>query len=225
MTRVLLVEDDKRIVSFVKRGLEAEGYGVDVVSDGDEAMKVGAEDVYGVVLLDLMLPKLDGREVCRRLRAMGVETPILMLTALDAVQDRVEGLRLGADDYLTKPFAFEELVARVEALMRRPAQYQTRASSLHVGPLILDRDSRQVRHGERDIELTPREFALLEFLMDAQGRVVSRTRILEGVWGYQTDPMTNVVEVYIRQLRKKIDEGQEHRLIQTVRGFGYKIEA
>ncbi|MCG8424492.1 MAG: response regulator transcription factor [Proteobacteria bacterium] len=224
MKRVLLIEDDKRIIAFVKRGLEAEGYGVDVVSDGEEGIQAGSDDGYGVILLDLMLPTTDGREVCRRLRGRGIDTPILMLTARDAVEDRVEGLRLGADDYLTKPFAFEELLARIEALMRRSPHYRPTLTRFEIGPLTLDREIRQVTCDGEVIKLTPREFALLEFLMSSSGRVVSRTRILEAVWGYQTDPLTNVVEVYIRQLRKKIDQGRETRLIHTVRGFGYKIE-
>ncbi len=225
MNRILLVEDDPRIVAFVKRGLEAEGYPVDVVEDGDQAVETGSADGYAVILLDLMLPGLDGTEVCRVLRARKVTTPILMLTARDSVGDRVEGLRLGADDYLTKPFSFDELLARIEALRRRPPAYREEVVELEVGPLKLNRHSRAVTRDGRVIDLSPREFAVLEYLMTAPGRVRSRPRILEAVWGYSSDPLTNVVEVCMSQLRKKLGGGKDERLIHTVRGFGYKIEA
>ncbi len=225
MNRILLIEDDPRIVAFVKRGLEAEGYPVDVVEDGDRAVAAGSGTGYDVILLDLMLPGMDGTEVCRALRARKVATAILMLTARDSVEDRVDGLRAGADDYLTKPFSFDELLARIEALRRRPPVYQEEVSELEVGSLKLDRDSRTVTRDGRAIELSPREFAMLEFLMVAPGRVRSRPRILEAVWGYSSDPLTNVVEVCMSQLRKKLGDGDDQRLIHTVRGFGYKIEA
>ncbi len=225
MNRILLIEDDPRIVAFVKRGLEAEGYPVDVVEDGDRAVAAGSGTGYDVILLDLTLPGMDGTEVCRALRARKVATAILMLTARDLVEDRVDGLRAGADDYLTKPFSFDELLARIEALRRRPPVYQEEVSELEVGSLKLDRDSRTVTRDGRAIELSPREFAMLEFLMVAPGRVRSRPRILEAVWGYSSDPLTNVVEVCMSQLRKKLGDGDDQRLIHTVRGFGYKIEA
>jgi DNA-binding response OmpR family regulator len=176
-----------------------------------------------VIILDLLLPDIDGREVCRRLREAGITTPILMLTALDTLEDKVQGLRIGADDYLAKPFAFAELLARVQALARRNGRYQHHPPELRVADLVLDRETREARRGERSIPLTPREFSLLECLIRASGKVVSRTQILEQVWGYSTHPLTNVVEVYIRQLRRKVDQGSPQPLIQTVRGFGYRI--
>lgn len=221
---ILIVEDEARIAEFVKRGLEAEGYLVDWVPNGQEAIQVGASPVYEVIILDLMLPDLSGRDVCRRLRADGVETPVLMLTAMDTLDDKVTGLRIGADDYLTKPFAFEELLARIEALLRRGRSFEQQSASLAVADLVLNKETKEVSRGGQTIELTPKEFALLEYFMSMPGKVVSRTKILEQVWGYNADPLTNVVEVYIRNLRRKIDEGFETALIKTVRGFGYKLE-
>jgi DNA-binding response OmpR family regulator len=218
---VLLVEDDERIVEFVKRGLETEGHRVDVARGGLEAMRRARSADWGLIILDLLLPDIDGREVCGRLRAAGITTPILMLTALDTLEDKVRGLRIGADDYLAKPFAFEELVARVQALVRRSASYQYEVPQLQVHDLTLDRATREVRRGGRLIELTPREFALLECLMRSPGKVMSRPFLLEKVWGCSKHPLTNVVDVYIRQLRRKLDAPVP--LIQTVRGFGYKL--
>lgn len=221
--QILLIEDDERIVEFVRRGLEAEGYGLTVTDDGEAAKKMAAGDGWSVIILDIMLPRHDGRDICRDLREAGIKTPILMLTALGGLDDRVAGLRLGADDYLTKPFSFAELLARIEALMRRAGAYQAVESVKSVADLSIDRERKQVRRGERGIELTPREFALLDCLLSEPGKVFSRTMILEKVWGYTSDPLTNVVEVYIRQLRRKIDSDGDVPLIQTVRGFGYKI--
>jgi DNA-binding response OmpR family regulator len=184
-----------------------------------------ARSATQVIILDLLLPDIDGREVCRRLRESGVATPILMLTALDTLEDKVRGLRIGADDYLVKPFAFAELLARVQALARRSARYHHDPPELRAADLVLDRDTREVWRGKRLIALTAREFSLLECLVRASGRVVSRTQILEQVWGFSRHPLTNVVEVYIRQLRRKVDEGAPEPLIQTVRGFGYKIRS
>ncbi len=223
--QILLIEDDERIIEFVKRGLEAEGYGVTVTGRPKEAMALGRRPGWSVIVLDLMLPGGDGREICRDLRQAGSTTPILMLTALDTLEDKVVGLRLGADDYLTKPFSFAELLARLEALARRGGQYQPADPVRQVGDLVIDHDRKQARRGERLVELTPREFALLDCLLSEPGKVFSRTMLLERVWGYASDPLTNVVEVYIRQLRLKIDAGEAQPLIQTVRGFGYKIEA
>jgi DNA-binding response OmpR family regulator len=220
---VLLVEDDERIVEFVRRGLEAEGYRVDVARGGLEALgRAQARDCQ-LIILDLLLPDLDGREVCRRLRAAQVATPILMLTALDALEDKVHGLRIGADDYLVKPFAFEELLARLHALGRRGAHYQEPRSEMRAHDLVLDLDTREVRRGDRPLQLTPKEFALLECLMRTPGKAVSRALILEQVWGCSRHPLTNVVEVYIRHLRRKVDQDASLRLIETVRGFGYRI--
>lgn len=221
--QILLIEDDERIVEFVRRGLEAEGYGVTVAGDGHLAKELAARDGWGVILLDIMLPGHDGRHLCKRLRENGVETPILMLTALDSLDDRVAGLRLGADDYLTKPFSFAELLARIEALIRRAGRYQPLEPVKRVAGVAIDHERKEVWRGERKIELTPREFALLDCLLSEPGKVFSRTMILERVWGYASDPLTNVVEVYIRQLRRKIDSENDEPLIQTIRGFGYKI--
>jgi two-component system, OmpR family, response regulator len=220
---VLLVEDDQGIVEFVRRGLEAEGYQIEVAMTGADAVRLGSERRHPLIILDLLLPDIDGREVCRRLRAAQVHVPILMLTALDTLEDKVSGLQIGADDYLTKPFAFEELLARLQALQRRNGGYGEIQAALRVGDLRVDRETREIVRGGRKIELTPKEFALLECLMSRPGKVFSRTMILERVWGTTSDPLTNIVEVYIRQLRRKIDEGEEKPLIQTIRGFGYKI--
>ena len=223
--RVLLVEDDERIVDFVQRGLKAEGYAVEVARNGLDAIALGSAGKFQAIILDLGLPDLNGRQVCERLRDAGVGTPILMLTARDTVQDKVTGLRSGADDYMTKPFAFEELLARIEALMRRRSgEIKLETKELQVADLLLNGETHEVRRGKTLIELTPKEFALLECFMRMPGKVLSRTRILEQVWGYSADPLTNVVDVYIRQLRRKIDDDYELTLLKTVRGFGYKLD-
>ena len=220
---VLLVEDDERIVEFVRRGLETEGHVIDVAHGGLEALRRAQAQSCQLIILDVLLPDLDGREVCRRLRADQIATPILMLTALDTLEDKVRGLRIGADDYLAKPFAFEELLARVHALGRRGAHYQEASSELRAHDLVLNLDTRQVRRGTRPVQLTPKEFALLECLMRTHGKVASRPQILEKVWGCSRHPLTNVVEVYIRHLRRKVDQDAQFPLIETVRGFGYRI--
>lgn len=225
--RVLLVEDDNRIVDFVHRGLKAEGYTVEVARSGQEAIAFGTQGKFQVIILDLGLPDMNGRQVCERLRNTGVGTPILMLTARDTVQDKVTGLRSGADDYMTKPFAFEELLARIEVLMRRvngKIKQEPETKELRIADLTLNGETHEVRRGETLIDLTPKEFALLECFMRMPGKVLSRTRILEQVWGYSADPLTNVVDVYIRQLRRKIDDDYELKLLKTVRGFGYKMD-
>ncbi|QSA98791.1 response regulator transcription factor [Methylococcus sp. EFPC2] len=225
MASILLVEDDERIVEFLRRGLAAEGYRVEVARTGREAIGLATGGDFQLVVLDLMLPDMNGRQICEHLRSERVDTPILMLTAMDTVQDKVAGLRAGADDYLTKPFAFEELLARIEVLLRRRGgEVPTVTTTLQVGDLILSRETHEVRRGERPIELTPKEFALLECFMSAPGKVLSRTRILEQVWGYSADPLTNVVDVYVRQLRRKIDDDHELKLFKTVRGYGYKLD-
>lgn len=226
MASILLVEDDERIVEFLRRGLKSEGYQVEIARNGADAIALAVEGEFQLVILDLMLPDLNGRQICERLRTERVDTPILMLTAMDTVQDKVSGLRAGADDYMTKPFAFEELLARIEVLMRRRGgEAPTDTRILQVADLILNRETHEVRRGAGAIELTPKEYALLECFMSAPGKVLSRTRILEQVWGYSADPLTNVVDVYIRQLRRKIDEGHELKLFKTVRGYGYKLDA
>ncbi|MGZ8160907.1 MAG: response regulator transcription factor [Methylobacter sp.] len=223
--RVLIVEDDERIADFVQRGLKAEGYAVEVARNGLDAIALGIEGQFQVIILDLGLPDLNGREVCERLRGTGVNTPILMLTARDAVQDKVTGLRSGADDYMTKPFSFEELLARIEALMRRRGgEIKQESKALQIADLVLNLETHEVRRGDTLIDLTPKEFTLLECFMRMPGKVLSRTRILEQVWGYSADPLTNVVDVYIRQLRRKIDDDYELKLLKTVRGFGYKLD-
>jgi len=224
---ILMIEDDVRILQFVKRGLEAEGYLIEAASTGEQALQLASNSDYELLLLDLMLPDISGQEVCRQLRQQGVLTPILMLTAMDSVEDKVEGLHVGADDYLTKPFAFDELVARIQALLRRSSRhidYKEKVAELVVADLTLNRNTHEVHRGDKLVELTPKEYALLEYFMQTPGRVFSRSQILDQVWGYNADPLTNVVEVYIRNLRRKLDEGYSVSLIKTVRGFGYKLE-
>jgi two-component system, OmpR family, response regulator len=224
MPRVLLVEDDARIVSFIKRGLEAEGYVVDLADCGEDAVAMVREAPYSLIILDRMLPGMDGLAVCRTLRRDEHKHLILMLTARDSLQDKVDGLRGGADDYLTKPFAFDELIARMEALLRRGAS--TPADPiLRVGDLSLDPTSKKVARGGREIGLTAKEFKLLAYLMSHPGAVISRTRLLNNVWDLSFDPETKVVDVYIRYLRRKIEGDGEAPLIKTVRGFGYVISA
>ena len=222
-THILVVEDDERISSFIRRGLEAEGYLVDVVQDGREGVEKGMAP-YDLILLDLLLPDQSGHEVCQTLRRERVQTPILILTAKDGLEDKLSGFDHGADDYLTKPFAFEELLARIKALLRRtPALKEAVADVIQIADLTLNRSSREVRRGDAIISLTRKEFDLLEFLMSNPAKALSRTSILEHVWGYHYDTMTNTVDVYIGYLRKKVDGGSKAKLIQTVRDFGYKI--
>ena len=221
MMRILLIEDEEQIRRFIKRGLEAEGFQVDVAHNGEEGLALGREH-YSLILLDLLLPLKTGIEVCQTLRGDKISTPILMLTAKDEIQDKVEGLRTGADDYLTKPFAFEELLARIKALLRR-APYQETTPELRIADLSMNRETREVRRGTKLLSLTSKEFALLEYLMSYPNRPLSRTMILEQVWGQHYDPLTNVVDVYIRYLRIKVDKDFSHKLIQTVRDIGYKI--
>ncbi len=219
---ILIVEDDERISGFVKRGLEAEGYLVDLAQDGEEGIQKGM-DPYDVIILDLLLPGKNGNEVCLALRHEQIQTPILILTAKEALQDKLRVFDCGADDYLTKPFAFEELLARIKALLRRRPSYKESEVELTVADLILNRDSREVRRAGKDISLTRKEFDLLEFLMSNPNKALSRVSILEQVWGYHYDTLTNVVDVYIGYLRKKVDGRSKQKLIQTVRDFGYKI--
>ena len=231
---ILIVEDDDRIADFLCRGLRAEGYRVQRAADGisglalaqDAARQALAGGEPTLLLLDLMLPGLSGLEICQTLRAEQVALPILMLTAQGSLEDRVAGLRLGADDYLCKPFEFEELLARLEALARRGRELRPRqASRLQVGDLALDRERMQASRGGRLLQLTAKELALLELLMSAPGRLFSRERILANVWGTSEDPLTNVVDVYIRRLRARIDADGLPALIHTVRGLGYRLEA
>jgi DNA-binding response OmpR family regulator len=220
----MVVEDDTRVADFLTRGLRAEGYRVQTLRSGEEALLAARQQPPALILLDVMLPGLSGIEVCQQLRAARIATPVLMLTAMGGVQDRVAGLRCGADDYLTKPFAFEELLARIEALLRRPPAMVERSSILNVGPISFDRDRMEVTRSGEPVSMTAREMALLELLMSAPGRLFSRERILANVWGIDEDPLTNVVDVYIRRLRAKID-GDGPSMITTVRGLGYRFEA
>ncbi|MBA4252830.1 MAG: DNA-binding response regulator [Comamonadaceae bacterium] len=222
---LLIVEDDDRVADFLRRGLAAEGYSTQRVANAEEALLRLRQHPCALLLLDLMLPGMSGIELCQRLRAERLQMPVLMLTALDGVEDRVQGLRCGADDYLGKPFAFDELLARIEALLRRPTALAQAARTLEVADLLFDRDQMQCWRAGRALNLTAKELALLELLMSAPGRVYSRERILANVWGSYEDPLTNVVEVYIRRLRAKIDDGHELALIKTVRGLGYRLDA
>jgi len=221
--RLLVVEDEARIVSFIRRGLEEEQHAVDVAPDGDDAVLLAMTNDYDVILLDLLLPRKNGLAACRELRARNVSTPILMLTAKDSVEDRVAGLRIGADDYLTKPFAFDELLARIDALARR--QSLDRSPVLRVDDLTLDPLTHKVRRADRPIELTNKEYALLAFLMRRPGQVLTRTQIAEQIWDMDFDNESNVIDVYIRYLRKKIDADGARPLIHTVRGAGYTMKA
>ena len=231
---VLIVEDDVRISGFLERGLRAEGYRTQVARTGTEGLALAREadrlslenGLLSVVLLDIMLPEMNGLEVCQTLRASRVHLPILMLTALSTLDDRVAGLRMGADDYLVKPFEFEELLARIEALGRRGrTQIQPEKTLLVVADLELNLETMRVSRSGKAITLTARELALLELMMSAPGRLFSRERILANVWGSSEDPLTNIVDVYIKRLRDKIDEGHERSLIHTMRGMGYRLEA
>jgi heavy metal response regulator len=221
--RVLVVEDEHRIADFLCRGLSERGYAVDVAHDGEEALDWATVAQFDVIILDVMLPVRDGIQVCRILRERGLKTPILMLTARDAVEDRVRGLDSGADDYLVKPFAFAELLARLRALTRRePAMLGT---ALQVGDLTLDTIAREVHRQRARIDLTTKEFALLEYLMRHPNQVLTRTMIAEHVWSYDFDNVTNVIDVHVRNLRRKVDDPFPAKLIQTIRGAGYRISA
>ena len=221
--RILVVEDERRIADFISRGLSEHGYAVDVASDGEEALHWPDVAEFDVIILDIMLPVRDGIDVCRTLRRRGMRTPILMLTARDAVEDRVRGLDSGADDYLVKPFAFAELLARVRALTRRePAATGT---VLGVGDLLLDTTTRDVSRDGKRIELTTKEYALLEYLLRHSNQVLTRTMIAEHVWNYEFDNASNVIDVHVRNLRRKIDDPFETKLISTIRGAGYRISS
>lgn len=231
---ILVIEDDPRIADFLGRGLRAEGHRVETAGDGIGglasarrlAREWATERQSAVIVLDLMLPGTSGLEICQTLRAEGVALPILILSALGAVEDRVAGLRLGADDYLPKPFDFEELLARLESLARRGRDVQrTTPNRLQVADLVFDRERMQATRGGCILQLTAKELALLELMMSAPGRLFSRERILANVWGVSEDPLTNVVDVYIRRLRTKIDDASNDPLIHTVRGLGYRLES
>jgi heavy metal response regulator len=219
--RILVVEDEHKLAAVIRRGLEEQGYAVDLAYDGEDGLALAEQEPYDLVVLDIMLPGLDGLTVCRRLRAGRRNMPVLMLTARDTVDDRVAGLDSGADDYLVKPFAFRELLARARALLRRDGL--SRDPVLRVGDLEVDTVSHEVRRGGRPIELTSKEYALLEYFVRNPNRVLTRTQIAEHVWDYDFVAMSNVVDVYVRYLRRKLGDEQEPRLIRTVRGSGYQL--
>jgi DNA-binding response OmpR family regulator len=221
--RILLLEDEPKVSGFVARGLTAERYAVDVVADGRDGLEMAQTYPYDLIILDLMLPRMDGREVLQRVRRKDTCVPVLVLTARDTLEDKVKLFECGADDYLTKPFAFAELLVRAKALLRRGPV--NRASSLVVGDLELDRLTQQVKRGGKRIELTAKEYALLEYLMQNVERVLSRNMIIEHVWDQSFDGITNIVDVYVRHLRSKVDDGNDSKLIRTVRGAGYMIRA
>ncbi len=220
--RLLVVEDEKKVASFIKQGLEEESYAVDVASDGEEGLGMALDRVHDLIILDIFLPKMDGLRILQELRKEKVTTPVLLLTVRATIEDKVLGLDAGADDYLTKPFAFEELLARVRALLRRRAEAEPPV--LQVADLTLDPARHVVARGGEKVELTPREFALLAYFMRNPGRVLTRTTISEHLWDYNFDTMTNVIDVYVNYLRKKIDAGREPKLIHTVRGVGYVLK-
>jgi two-component system copper resistance phosphate regulon response regulator CusR len=219
--RLLLVEDEKKVAEFVARGLRAERFAVDVCNDGQSGYEMASTYSYDLMILDLMLPTLSGTEILRRLRKQSSQVPVLVLTARDGTAEKVENFEAGADDYLTKPFAFAELLVRVKALLRRGTA--NRSSVLRVGDLEIDRLTQQVRRGGKKIDLTSKEYGLLEYLVANTGRVLSRTMIVEHVWDESFEGLTNIVDVYVRHLRSKVDAGYPCKLIRTVRGVGYSV--
>lgn len=220
--RLLVVEDEKKVASFIRKGLEEEGYAVDVALDGEVGLQMATDRVHDLIILDIQLPRLSGMELLRSLRAKRIATPVLLLTVRAAIEDKVLGLDAGADDYLTKPFSFRELVARVRALLRRRAE--SSQTELRVADLTLDPVRHTVSRGSERIELTAKEFALLDYFMRNPDRVLTRTMIAEHVWDYDFDSMTNVIDVYVNYLRRKIDSDREPKLIHTVRGVGYMLK-
>jgi heavy metal response regulator len=220
--RILIVEDEKKVAGFIKKGLEEETYAVDIASDGEEGLHLGEQNPYDLIILDLMLPKINGLDILSHLRAKKIETPILLLTAKDSVDDKVEGLNQGADDYLTKPFAFSELLARIRVLLRRGKTESK--TTLEIADLTLDLVSHKVNRGNEEIELTGKEYSLLEYFMRNQEKVLTRTMIAEHVWDYNFDTFTNVIDVYVNHLRKKIDKNFPAKLLHTLRGVGYVMK-
>ena len=221
--RILVVEDDKKIASLVVRGMEQAGFAVDHAEDGEDALHLALSEPYDAAIMDVMLPKLDGLTIIERMRQKKILTPVIVLSAKRSVDDRVRGLQTGGDDYLVKPFSFSELLARVHALIRR-ANHEPEPSRLITGELTLDLLTREVTRAGKKIDLQPREFSLLEYLMRNSGRVVSKTMIIEHVWGYSFDPQTNVVDVLVSRLRNKVDRDFENKLIHTHRGVGYALK-
>ena len=222
--RVLVVEDDRETQGFIARALREAGHSAEVASDGEDGLAMAQSEAYDVLIVDRMLPRLDGLTAIERLRKSGNRTPVLILSALGDVDDRVKGLKAGGDDYLTKPYALSELLARIEALARRASPAES-STTYAVGDLLLDRLSHKVTRGGESIPLQPREYRLLEYLMKHAGQVVTRTMLLENVWDYHFDPQTNVIDVHVSRLRGKIDKGFSEPLIHTIRGVGYMVRA
>jgi len=222
--RILIVEDETRIADFLQRGLRAESHFCLVANDGETGLSLAIEGDFDLILLDLMLPGIHGHEVCQQLRMKQVNTPLIILSAMDSLNDVIAGLRMGADDYMTKPFSFEELLARIETIMRRNSAIANQDQTLKAGPLLFDRKSLRFCVDDKEIKLTAKELAIIELLMSNPGTLFSRERILDNVWGLNMDPLTNVVDVYIGRLRKKIDRDSGNSMIETVRGLGYRLE-
>jgi len=221
--RILIVEDETRIADFLQRGLRAEGHFCLVANDGETGLSLAMEGEFDLILLDLMLPGMHGLEVCQQLRMKQVNTPLIILSAMDSLDDVIAGLRMGADDYMTKPFSFEELLVRIETIMRRSSAIANQEQTLKAGPLVFDRKSLRFFAQDEEIKLTAKELAIIELLMSNPGTLFSRERILNNVWGLNMDPLTNVVDVYIGRLRKKIDRDSASSMIETVRGLGYRL--
>jgi heavy metal response regulator len=220
--RILIVEDEKKVASFIKKGLEEEYFVADIACDGKEGLKFACSEEYDAIVMDIMLPYMDGISLLKEVRKREIKTPVLMLTVRDSVKDKVEGLNAGADDYLTKPFAFEELIARIRALLRR--NETSKSTTLKVDNLVLDLLSHRVTRENQEIILTPKEFLILEFLMSNVNKVVSRTRLIEHVYDYHFDTETNIIDVFINKLRTKIDNRSKKTLIHTIRGIGYILK-
>ena len=221
--RILIVEDETRISDFLQRGLRAEGHFCIIANDGETGLSLALEGNFDLILLDLMLPGIQGQEVCQQLRMKRINTPLIILSALDSLDDVIAGLRMGADDYLTKPFSFEELLARIETIMRRSSDITDQEQKLKVGSLVFDRQSLRFSVDGIDIKMTPKELAIMELLMTHPDTLFSRERILSNVWGVDMDPLTNVVDVYVGKLRKKIDRDSGSSIIETIRGLGYRL--
>lgn len=216
------MEDEKKVASFIKKGLEEEYFAVDIALDGKEGLKLSESEEYDIIMMDIMLPFMDGITLLKEVRKRGITTPVLMLTVKDSIRDKVDGLDAGADDYLTKPFAFEELLARIRALLRR--NENLKSSKLKVGDLVLDLQSHRVSRNNQEIVLTPKEYSILEYLMRNANKVVSRTRLIEHVYDYHFDTETNIIDVYINKVRTKVDNNFDRPLIHTIRGIGYVIK-
>ncbi|GMR14628.1 MAG: response regulator transcription factor [Gammaproteobacteria bacterium] len=221
--RILIIEDEARIADFLKRGLRAEGHFCVVANDGESGLSLALEGDFDLLLLDLMLPGIHGHEVCQQLRMNKINTPLIILSAMDSLEDVISGLRMGADDYLTKPFSFEELLARIETIMRRSSAIEGMEQVLKAGPLLFDRQSLRFSVDGNEVKMTAKELAIIELLMSKPDTLFSRERILSNVWGLNMDPLTNVVDVYIGKLRKKIDSDSNNSMIETVRGLGYRL--